>query len=61
MSHANHPPELPEVTDEAGDSPGWLPLLGLALFALVVAYIWWAHRQHEALEQGSAEAAEGAP
>lgn len=54
MSHADHPPELPDVTDEAGDSPSWVPLLGLVLFALTVAYIWWAHRQHDALEEGSA-------
>jgi hypothetical protein len=35
MSHANTPPTLPTVVDEAGDSPTWVPVLGLALFALV--------------------------
>jgi type VI protein secretion system component VasF len=62
MSHANHPPELPEVTDEAGDTPSWVPLLGVVLFALTVAYIWWAHRQHDALVEGTGVgAAEAAP
>ena len=55
MSHAHTPPQLPEVTDEAGDSPRWLPLLGVALFVLMVAYVWWSHRQSEAAE------ADGAP
>lgn len=59
MSHAHTPPQLPEVTDEAGDSPRWLPWLGVALFVLMVAYVWWSHRQHEAVEAGdTAPAAE---
>ena len=56
MSHADHPPELPQIRDEAGDTPRWVPLLGLALFVLIVAYVWWAHRQHE-----TAQAADGDP
>ncbi len=44
MSHAPTPPELPEVTDEAGDTPSWVPLLGVALFVLGVAYIVWSHQ-----------------
>lgn len=47
MSHASHdssdhdaahhdgPPSLPQVTDEAGNSPTWLPFTGLALLALI--------------------------
>ena len=58
MSHAHTPPQLPEVTDEAGDSPRWLPWLGIALFVLMVAYVWWSHRQSDAIEAGSAAAAE---
>jgi protein-S-isoprenylcysteine O-methyltransferase Ste14 len=58
MSHPHHAPELPEVIDEAGDTPGWVPVLGVVLFVLMVAYVWWAHRQHEALEDGSTPAAE---
>lgn len=36
MSDHDQPPGLPEVTDEAGDSPKWLPLLGLALLGTVL-------------------------
>jgi hypothetical protein len=50
MSHAHTPPELPEVTDEAGDTPSWIPLLGIALFVLMVGWVWWAHRAAETLE-----------
>ncbi|HMI92509.1 MAG TPA: hypothetical protein VK509_14140 [Polyangiales bacterium] len=40
MSHSKEPPQLPDVVDEAGASPSWVPLLGfglLCLFALVIA------------------------
>ena len=57
MSHAHTPPELPEITDEAGDTPSWVPMLGAALFVLAVALIWWSHRQHDA-EGGAPAAAE---
>ena len=30
----HHAPGLPEIHDEAADTPMWLPLLGLALFTL---------------------------
>jgi protein-S-isoprenylcysteine O-methyltransferase Ste14 len=53
MSHAETPPELPEITDEAGDTPSWVPLLGVVLFVLTALYIGWQHRQHEAAEDGS--------
>lgn len=33
--HHHHAPGLPEIHDEAADTPMWLPLLGLTLFALV--------------------------
>ena len=29
-------PQLPTVVDEAGDSPKWLPWLGIGLFCLIV-------------------------
>jgi len=35
--HAPHPP-VPTVTDEAGDSPMWLPVTGLALMALLCLF-----------------------
>lgn len=38
MDHATTPPSIPEVTDEAGDTPAWVPVLGAALFA---AFLGW--------------------
>ena len=38
MSHSNQPPGLPTVVDEAGDTPNWVPLVGLAL-ATVIALL----------------------
>jgi hypothetical protein len=62
MGHAHTPPQLPEVTDEAGNSPGWLPWLGIGLFVLAVIGITVSHRSSEAEEAPSddpaAEAAE---
>lgn len=40
---ANHPPELPEISDEAGDTPSWVPRLGLALFLLFVGWVVFQH------------------
>jgi len=34
MSHPKTPPSLPTIVDEAGDSPNWVPALGLLLFVL---------------------------
>ena len=35
MHHeSNKAPEIPEIIDEAGDTPWWVPVLGMALFAL---------------------------
>jgi hypothetical protein len=39
MSDPKHAPEIPEVTDEAGDSPEWVPMLGLGLLVLAVAIV----------------------
>jgi len=39
MSHSKDPPQLPLVVDEAGESPGWLPLLGLGLLCAVALVI----------------------
>ncbi len=33
------PPELPEVHDEAGDTPLWLPVLGAALLAIAGLFL----------------------
>jgi hypothetical protein len=35
MSESTLPPQLPEIVDEAGDSPMWLPVVGLALLAFI--------------------------
>ena len=43
MGHANTPPQLPEVTDEAGNTPRWVPLLGLILLLASVAAIIVCH------------------
>jgi hypothetical protein len=34
MSHSKSPPSLPTIVDEAGDSPSWVPILGIVLFAV---------------------------
>ena len=34
MSHPKLPPSLPTVVDEAGDTPNWVPALGLLLFVV---------------------------
>ena len=38
-AHAAHGPEIPEVVDEAGNSPSWLPWLGIGLFCLAALVI----------------------
>ena len=35
MSDHKHAPGLPEIVDEAPDTPGWVPALGLGLFAII--------------------------
>ncbi len=61
MSDAGHhhdgPPGLPEITDEAGDSPKWLPLLGLGLFALVAVLVVARSQAKDGPEPAAAEAA----
>lgn len=57
MGHANTPPQIPEVTDEAGDSPKWLPMLGVAVLAALVAWVVLSHSGAEG--DAEAPAAEG--
>lgn len=38
MSHDKHGPSLPVIVDEAPDTPGWVPALGLGLFALLTIF-----------------------
>ena len=35
----HHAPGLPEVTDEAGNTPGWVPALGAGVFAVLAMLI----------------------
>lgn len=35
----HHAPGLPEIHDEAADTPMWLPMLGLAIFAVVALFL----------------------
>lgn len=36
MSGSKQPPHLPEIVDEAGETPRWVPWLGLALLGVFV-------------------------
>jgi hypothetical protein len=39
-AHSKEPPTLPVIVDEAGDTPTWLPIVGiggLVLIAIVIA------------------------
>jgi hypothetical protein len=47
MSLHNASPTLPEVYDEAGKSPSWVPALGVGLFllfALIVGARFFTHK-----------------
>ena len=59
---SNEAPQLPEVSDEAGDTPRWVPRLGLAIF---VACILWLVLRHGhaggAVLQGEADSQAAAP
>jgi len=61
MSDAEHhhdgPPVLPTIVDEAGDTPTWVPILGVALFALV-AIVFVARSQMATEVPATPEAAE---
>ncbi len=58
MGHAHTPPELPEITDEAGDSPKWLPGLGLALFVVAALGITLCHGDSGGEGEAAAETAQ---
>jgi hypothetical protein len=52
---AAHGPTIPEVVDEAGDSPAWLPWLGVALFCLAAVLIAGRNAAFEPATQGGAD------
>ena len=63
--HAEHAhgPQIPQVIDEAGDSPKWLPWLGMGLFFIVAVLLAGKSLLPEpagAAEQAGVEAAEPA-
>ena len=39
MSHDQHGPRLPEIVDEAADTPAWVPALGFGLFAVITMVV----------------------
>jgi hypothetical protein len=43
MGHESTPPELPEIRDEAANSPRWLPWLGIGLFVLFAGWLVLTH------------------
>ena len=68
MSHDQHAPRLPEIKDEAADTPAWVPALGLGLFALIAIVIAvrlaYTEANPVALDAGAAQTAKadaGAP
>lgn len=58
MGHENTPPQLPEIRDEAGDTPRWVPVLGALLFVIAAAAIV-VH--HTAFKDDSEHADSGGP
>lgn len=60
-----NPTGFPDVTDDAADSPMWLPGLGIGLFVLVALYMVLARTTDDTtdqalqVEQVEAAAAEG--
>ncbi|MCB9614655.1 MAG: hypothetical protein H6721_09600 [Sandaracinus sp.] len=68
MAHdSHHAPGLPEIHDEAADTPMWLPMLGLGLFVLLSLFLIVRAAVNDAAEELGGdeavvvEAAEAAP
>lgn len=65
MSDHKHAPGLPEIVDEAPDTPAWVPALGIGLFAVaaiaVAIRLAWidAHPPSAAPEAQAAAAVDG--
>ena len=59
MSASKEPPRLPTVVDEAGETPGWIPMLGIAVLVVVGLYIAMG-QAHTPAEGATAEPAEAA-
>jgi hypothetical protein len=52
---------MPEITDEAGNTPRWVPLLGALLFLASVAAIVVCHSACRGAEAEARPSAETAP
>jgi hypothetical protein len=61
MGHANTPPQLPEVRDEAGNTPRWVPVLGALLFVIAAAAIVVRHTAFKDDDSEHAGSGESAP
>jgi hypothetical protein len=65
MSHDQHGPRLPEIVDEAPDTPAWVPALGLGLFAMITIVVAvrlaWVEANPVVPDAGAAQAAAAAP
>jgi hypothetical protein len=52
---------LPEIKDEAPDTPAWVPALGLGLFALITVVVAirlaWVEANPAPVDAGAAQAA----
>jgi len=60
MSTAHEAPGLPEMHDEAGDSPPWLPRLGILLLLSVGVWLATTSLEPAAPAEHDADAAEDA-
>jgi hypothetical protein len=60
MAQSNPPPSLPEVVDEAGNSPRWVPALGLGLFLLLAGLAALSFMRHPASQPTAAPTTEQA-
>ncbi len=60
MSHSHHAPSLPDVTDEAPNTPNWVPALGFGLFALIALMIAVRYAVNDSAN-AAAPAADAAP
>ena len=55
------PPGLPEIQDEAADTPMWVPALGLALFVLAAVWLVVSAAFEDAAPEAEAGAEIAAP
>lgn len=63
MTEANHAPTLPDVVDEAGETPAWVPWLGVGLLLVAVLYasLGGGHRGAETPAAADARAVDARP